>query len=226
MIGSFQLIKRLLKRESLVLIRQLRLIVNFCLFYLMILVFIPLSLPPDPVLLRTIAPGLIWTAVLFATLLSAERLFQQDYEDGVMEQWLVSGHSLSLMIGVKILVHWCINILPILVFTPLIALLFGLSGYETLIVILSLLMGSPAIFYLCGLAAVFSVSLKQKNVLAALILLPLTIPILIFGSGAITAALMHLPTLGHLALLLGLSITALALLPFASAGVMRATFLD
>jgi heme exporter protein B len=221
-----QLIKRLLKRESLLLLRQLRLLVNFCLFFLMVLVFIPLTLPPDPELLRTIAPGLIWTAVLLATLLSAERLFQQDYEDGVIEQWLVSGHSISLLIGAKIFVHWVVNLIPILLFTPLIGLLFGFNLHETLITAVSLIMGSPAIFYLCGLAAVFSTSLKQKNVLIALILLPLTIPIMIFGSGAITAALMGLPTIGYLALLLGLSLAAACLLPLASAGVMHATLID
>jgi heme exporter protein B len=223
---SFAFLQRIVKRETLLLLRQLRLIVNFSLFYLMILVFIPLTLPPDPQLLRTIAPGLIWIAVLFATLLSAERLFQQDFEDGILEQWLVSGHSVGVLVGVKILVHWCVNIIPILLFTPLIAVLFGFNANETAIVLLSLMVGSPAIFFLCGLAAVFSTSLKQKNVLIALILLPLTIPVMIFGSGAITATLLGLPVAGYLALLLGFSLIAAALLPIASAGVMRITLID
>lgn len=226
MTSLFGLFKRQVQREFLLHFRQLRLLFNVCLFFLMIVVFFPLTMPPNASLLRVIGPGLVWVAMLLAILLSAERLFQQDYEDGVIEQWLVSGHPVSLIVTAKVLVHWILNIGALLIFTPVIATLFGLSGYEMLVLMMSIICGSPAIFFLCALAAVFSTSLKQKSVLLALILLPLTIPIMIFGSGAMVAAMEGADVQGHLALLLGLSFLSAALLPFATAEVIRTTLAD
>ena len=102
MISLFSLFHRQLSREIRLHLRQLRLIINSCLFFLMIVVFFPLTMTPDVALLRTIAPGLVWIAMLLALFLSAERLFQQDYDDGVIEQWLVSGYPISLLVSAKI----------------------------------------------------------------------------------------------------------------------------
>ena len=215
-----------LERELLMHTRQLRMIVNSSLFFLMIMVFFPLTMPPDAVLLRTILPGLVWIAVLLAILLSSERLFQQDYDDGVIEQWLVSGYPLSGFIVAKVVLHWLSTLLPIVLFCPFLALLFALNVHEMLIVMLSLLCGTPAILFLCALAAAFGSGLRQKGVLMALVLLPLTIPVMIFGSGAITAAMQGLPVLGYLAMLLAMSVVATGFLPFAIAGIARIGFVD
>ena len=215
-----------LERELLMHTRQLRMIVNSSLFFLMIMVFFPLTMPPDAVLLRTILPGLVWIAVLLAILLSSERLFQQDYDDGVIEQWLVSGYPLSVFIVAKVVLHWLSTLLPIVLFCPFLALLFALNVHEMLIVMLSLLCGTPAILFLCALAAAFGSGLRQKGVLMALVLLPLTIPVMIFGSGAITAAMQGLPVLGYLAMLLAMSVVATGFLPFAIAGIDRIGFVD
>ena len=215
-----------LTRERLMHGRQLRMIVNSSLFFLMIMVFFPLTMPPDPVLLRTLLPGLVWIAVLLAILLSSERLFQQDYDDGVIEQWLVSGYPLSLFIMAKVLLHWISTLLPILLFCPILALLFALNRHEALMLMLSLLSGTPAILFLCALAAAFGTGLRQKGVLMALVLLPLTIPVMIFGSGAITAAMQGLPALGYIAILLAMSVVAMGFLPFAIAGIARIGFVD
>ncbi len=217
---------RQLNRELLMHSRQLRMIINSSLFFLMIMVFFPLTMPPDALLLRTILPGLVWIAVLLAILLSSERLFQQDYEDGVIEQWLVSGYPVSLFIVAKVLLHWLSIIVPILLFCPFLALLFALNAHETLILILSLLSGTPAMLFLCALAAAFGTGLRQKGVLMALVLLPLTIPVMIFGSGAITAAMQGLPAMGYLAILLAISVIAAGFLPFAIAGIARIGFVD
>ena len=215
-----------LERELLMHTRQLRMIVNSSLFFLMIMVFFPLTMPPDAVLLRTILPGLVWIAVLLAILLSSERLFQQDYDDGVIEQWLVSGYPLCVFIVAKVVLHWLSTLLPIVLFCPFLALLFALNVHEMLIVMLSLLCGTPAILFLCALAAAFGSGLRQKGVLMALVLLPLTIPVMIFGSGAITAAMQGLPVLGYLAMLLAMSVVATGFLPFAIAGIARIGFVD
>lgn len=226
MMPLLSIFARQLHRELLMHLRQLRMIVNSALFFLMVMVFFPLTMPPDAVLLRTILPGLVWIAVLLAMLLSSERLFQQDYDDGVIEQWLVSGSPVSLFIVAKIVMHWLSTMVPIVLFCPLLALLFALNAYETLMLVLSLLCGTPAILFLCALAAAFGTGLRQKGVLMALVLLPLTIPVMIFGSGAITAALAGLPTLGYLAILLAISVMATGFLPFAIAGIARIGFVD
>ena len=210
-----------LKREFIIHIRQLRYLINSSLFFLMIMIFFPLSIEPSMQLLRTLVPGLIWTALLLAMLLSAERLFQADYEDGVIEQWLVSGYSVALLISAKIAMHGLLNLLPILLFCPVMAMLFHLSGYETCVLMASLVCGTPTMMFLCALAAAFSTGLQQKGVLMALILLPLTIPVMIFGSGTLIAAMQGLDVSGYLALLLAMSLLSVGFLPFAVAGVVR-----
>ena len=176
--------------------------------------------------MRTIAPGLIWMAMLLSMLLSAERMFQQDYEHGVTEQWIVSGQPLNLMISAKVTAHWLFNLLPILVLCPLIAILFSFNPWETWVLILSLLCGTPALLFLCALAAAFGVGVNQRGALMALILLPLTLPLLIFGSGTLNIAMQGLPIKGYLALLLAMSIIAVSFLPYAIAGVIRISHVD
>ncbi|WP_019216515.1 heme exporter protein CcmB, partial [Legionella tunisiensis] len=185
-----------------------------------------LTMPPDVTLLRTVAPGLVWIAMLLAMLLASVGFFQQDYEDGVVEQWLISGYPLSVIVGAKVSVHWLLNLIPMLIFCPLLALLFNLTAYETIILLLSLIVGTPAILFLCALAAAFSAGMQQKGVLMALILLPLTIPVMVFGSGSLTAVMQGLPVSGYLALLLALSILAVGFLPFAIAAVIRISLAD
>jgi heme exporter protein B len=165
-------------------------------------------------------------AVLLSMLLSAEHLFQQDYEQGVVEQWLVSGYPLNVIVSAKVLAHWLFNLIPILLLAPFIALLFSFSVWETWILILSLLCGTPALLFLCALAAAFGVGVNQKGALMALILLPLTLPLLIFGSGTLNIALQGLPISGYLALLLAMSLTATVFLPYAIAGVIRVSQAD
>lgn len=222
----FALFKHQIKREACFYIRQLRLIINSSLFFLMVMVFFPLTMPPESALLRIITPGLIWIAVLLSMMMSAERMFLQDYEDGVLEQWIVSGYPLSLMITAKLFIHWVAILLPFLFFSPFLALLFGLNFFETHILILSLITGSLVILLLCALAAAFSTGVTQKNMLMALILLPLTIPVMIFGSGVLSAAMQGLPTNGYLALLTAMSLLAGCSLPFAIAGVLKISLGD
>ncbi len=226
MTGLMAMFGRQLRREIKLSVRQTRLIVNSCLFFLMIMTFFPLTMPPEQQLLRLIAPGLIWIATLLALFLSAERLFQQDYDDGVIEQWLVSGYPVTLFIGAKMLVHWASNLLPILLFCPLLGVMFNFSLHELGVLMLSLIVGTPTILALCALAAAFSTGLKQKGVLMALILLPLTVPIMIFGSATMMAALQGLAVQGYLALLLAVSLLAAFFLPFAVAGVIRINLVD
>lgn len=217
---------QLIHREILLSGRQLKLIVQACLFFLMILFFFPLTMPAIPQLLRQVLPGLLWIAALFAMLLTSERLFQQEYEDGIIEQWLVSGMPVSVFVFSKLAVHWLMNMLPMLLCCPMVALLFALSPYELTILCVSLVCGTPALLSLCAFAAVLSTSLQQKGILMALLVLPLTIPIMIFGADAMTSAMHHLPVSGQLAFLLSLSLITTALMPLAIAAMIRISLVD
>lgn len=209
------------RRELLIQMRQVRHLINSCLFFLMIMFIFPMTMKPDVQLLRILAPGLVWMAMLLSILMSSERLFQQDFEHGIIEQWLVSGRVFNVIISAKVTVHWVLNLIPVLLLMPFIALLFSLSFNEIEVFSLSLLCGTPAILYLCALAAAFGVGVTQKGALMALILLPLTLPILIFGSGAMSIGMQGLPIGGYLAILLAISLLSVGFLPFAIAGVIR-----
>lgn len=219
--SNWRLFIKQFKQALLIQMREVRFLMNYCLFFLMILLFFPMSLKPDPILLRTVAPGLFWMALLLSLLLCAERLFQQDYEQGVIEQWLVSGRSLPWIISARIAAHWFLSVIPVVLLCPLIALIFSFNLWETKALILSLLCGSPALIFLCALAAAFGVGISQRGALMALILLPLTLPILIFGSATLTIAMQGFAINGYLALLLAFSVISVGFLPFAIAGVMR-----
>lgn len=213
-------------REVILYARQLAVLLNTSLFFLMFLLFFPLTLKPDMNLMQAIAPGLIWFALLLSMLLSADRLFRQEYESGVIEQWLVSGYSLPLLLSLKILIFWFLNLLPFLILTPVVGLIFNLSWSALGVLVLSLLVGTPALFYLCALAAVFGQSVNQQFALLALIFLPLTLPVIIFGASALQLVMQGYAVKGNLALLSAFSLLAAALLPFAIAGVVRVSLND
>ena len=124
MSSNLSLFTKQCRRELIIQVRQVRFLVNSCLFFLIFLFIFPLTLKPEIALLRTIAPGLVWMAILLSLLLSSERLFQQDYEHGVIEQWIVSGQSLPLLVGAKVMAHWCVNLVPMLILCPLVACVF------------------------------------------------------------------------------------------------------
>jgi heme exporter protein B len=218
---DLHLFSKLFKREWLVQIRQKRFLVNSSLFFVMILFIFPLTLNADVALLKAVSPGVIWMAVLLSLLISSERLFQQDFEHGVLEQWLVSGHSLALMLSAKILVNWLVTLLPLVLITPLIAILFSFSLYEAGVLLISLFLGTPALVFLCALSAAFSLGINQRGALMALILLPLTVPILIFASGTLNRAMQGLAVNASYALLGAISLLVITFMPYALAAVIR-----
>lgn len=218
------LMQRQIRREWLMHVRDWRSIFNACFFFLLICIFFPLTMPADIQLLRVIAPGLIWIAMLLALFLSAERLFHPDEEEGVIEQWMVSGYPMSLLVLAKLLVHWVVHALPMIVMCPMLMFLFRFSVTETSAVALSLICGTPTILALCAVAAAFGVGLKQKSVLMGLVVFPLTVPVMILGSASIALVMDGMSMNGSVALLLAISCLAIGLLPFAIAGILRYSF--
>ena len=215
-----------MKREFLLNFRQLKMLFNVSLFFIIFMVIFPLSMPADPELSRTLAPGLIWMASLFSMMLAADRLFTAEYEHGVLEQWLVSGYSLSLIVFAKLLFQWMLCLFPLLLLMPLMGLLYSLSNHETLIFAAALFFGTPPLIFIAALAAVFGLAARQGSHLAPLILLPFTIPVIIFGSGASSAVLAGLPVIGFFAILTAISLLSMALLPFAISAVIRISLAD
>lgn len=226
MINLAQVYVNQFQREMLLQVREPRSLLFSALFFAMVIVFFPLTISPDPHLLRQIAPGVFWIALLLALLMASERLFQEDFNDGVIEQWLVCGIPVSILVLAKLSVHCVLNLLPIVILSFVLGALFDLSLSERLTVTVSFILGTPAILFLSALAAAFCTSMQQKGVLIALILLPLVIPVMIFGSGALNAAMQQLPGAGYLAILLALSILAIAFLPIAIAAIIRISLTD
>lgn len=217
----FKLFCEQMVREGLLCRRQLYGLMTATFLFFMILFFFPLILPFSTQLLRTIYPGLFWIAILFALLLASERWFQQEYDEGMIDQWLVSGFPLTIWVLAKGLIYWAFITFPFLLTLPLLAMLYALTGYELFISGVSMLVGVPAILFLCGLVQAFNIGVNQRGLLIGIILLPLTIPILMIGSAAITFGLEGQNVIGFLALLLALSILATLLLPFATATALK-----
>lgn len=226
MTSDWQLFKRQLHRELTVYGRDTRQLLYACVFFLMMLVFFPLTISAEAETLRQLAPGLIWIDLLFAFFLSSERLFQSDYDEGIIEQWLVSGYSIRTLITAKLMMNWLLMVVPMLILSPLIGVFLHLSSYEILILMISIVCGTPSLLFLCGLAAAFSTGLKQKGILMALILFPLTIPVMIFGSSTLISAMQMQPIQGFLAILLALSLMTTGFLPWAISAVVRLSLSD
>jgi heme exporter protein B len=216
----------IIKREVTLQFRSLRGVVNASLFFLMVLLLFPLSFPADPVFLKRVLPGLVWIAALFAFFLSADGLFQHEDEDGVLEQWLLSSYLMHHRIRIKLWVHWVLHMLPLLVLCPLVALVFNLNASELGLLMLSLVCGTPTLVGLSAFSASFGLGLVRPGLFTALIVLPLTLPVMVFGGGVLSSMMQGLPVGGHVALLLAVSIMALWLMPYAIAAVIRVGVAD
>lgn len=208
-------------REWLLYCRQPRLLINGFIFFVLVMVFFPLTLPADSRFLTEAAPGLIWIALLLAVLLSSEQLFQQDFEMGVLEQWTISAQSLTLCIYAKLFIHWLLTLIPMVLLIPLLTLLFHFPNKALLALMATLLFGSPTLIGLSAFAAAISLSLEQKGTFMAVILFCLAIPILMLGSMSFQASLQNLPISAYLSILLAISLISIAFLPLAISAVIR-----
>ncbi|PKM31552.1 MAG: heme exporter protein CcmB [Gammaproteobacteria bacterium HGW-Gammaproteobacteria-11] len=196
-------------------------LLNPLVFFAIVISLFPLAVGPEPGMLRTMAPGIIWVAALLATLLSLDGLFRSDFEDGSLEQWVLSSHPLTLMVLVKVFHHWLVCGLALVLLSPLFGLMLSMPPEVLPVLLLSLLLGTPVLSLLGAVGAALTVGLKGGGVLLALLILPLYIPVLILGTGAVEAAMQGLPIAGY-ALWLGcLSVFALSLAPLAIAAGLR-----
>ncbi|MEQ1602273.1 MAG: heme exporter protein CcmB [Methylophilaceae bacterium] len=190
-------------------------------FFLIVSSLFPLGMNPESETLSLIAPGVLWVAALLAGMLSLTRLFATDFADGSLEQMLLAPQPLTLMVLAKILAHWLVCGLPVVLLAPIIGLQYALP-YEALqILMLSLLLGTPALSLIGAIGAALTLGVRGSGLLVALLVLPLYIPVLIFGAGAVAASQHGMSAQAHLSLLAACSLLALVLAPLATAAALR-----
>jgi heme exporter protein B len=190
-------------------------------FFVLASILFPFGVGPEPAVLARIAPGIIWVAALLAALLSLDRLFQTDFDDGSLELLALSPLPLTAVVLIKILAHWLITAGPLLIAAPLLAILFGLSGEALAPLLGALALGTPGLSVIGAIGAALVLGARRSGVLLALLILPLYIPILILGVAAVDAAVFGLAIRPHLTLLAGLSLGALVLGPPTVAAAVR-----
>lgn len=212
---------KVLRRELKIAFRKSAEIINPLWFFIIVITLFPLGLGPEPKLLARIAPGIVWVAALLSSLLSLERLFRDDYLDGSLEQLLLLPAPLTLTVLAKVCAHWVVTGLPLLIISPLVALLLSLDFDTWKAVALTLLLGTPTLSFIGAIGVALIVGLRKGGVLLSLLVLPLYIPVLIFSTGAIDAASMAMPISGYLAILGAMLAGSATLAPFATAAALR-----
>ncbi len=209
------------RREARLALRQSADSVMVVAFFIIAVVLFPFGVGPEPNTLARIGPGVIWVAALLAAMLSMERMFQADYEDGALELLVLAPVPLELTVLAKVCVHWLTTGLPLMVATPLLAIMMNVPLDALPVILLTLALGTPILSLIGAIGAALVLGARRGGVLLSLLVLPLTIPVLIFAVGAIEAELSGLAVKAHLMLLGGLLLAAAALTPWASAAAVR-----
>ena len=213
--------RAVIKRDTRLAIRQPSEIAQPVVFFVIVVSVFPFGVGSNPDQLAAIGPGIVWVGALLATLLALDNLFRSDFDDGSLEQLILSEHPLSVLILGKILVHWCVTGLPLIIVTPLLGVLLGLDTPTLIILMGSLLLGTPTLSLIGAIGSALTISIRRAGLLVTLLVLPLYIPILIFGAGAASAAHSGLPTAGHLYMLGAIAMGAIALAPIATSAALR-----
>lgn len=196
-------------------------IVSVLFFFVMVVSLFPLGIGPEPDLLRTLAPGVLWVAALLATLLSLPRLFADDFRDGTLEQIALAPHPLGLAVTGKVIAHWLVSGLPLGILAPVLGIQFDLSTDALLVLCASLLLGTPALSGIGAIGAALTLGVRGGGVLLSLLVLPLFVPVLIFGAGAVDAAVSGMGADGHFSLLAAMTFAALGFAPWAAAAALK-----
>ncbi len=190
-------------------------------FFVIVVSLFPLGVGPEPQLLRRMAAGVVWVAALLAAMLSLGRMFADDHQDGTLEQWLLAACPLPLLVGAKIAAHWLVSGLLLALMSPLLALQFDLPARAAGVLVLSLLLGTPVLSLIGAIGAALTVGVRGAGVLLSLLVLPLVVPVLIFGAGAVDASMGGQEVGGHFSLLGAMLVLALFGAPWAAAVALR-----
>jgi heme exporter protein B len=186
-------------------------------FFIMVITLFPLAIGPSPEILQRVSGAVIWVAAILSLLLGMERMFRDDFNDGTLEQYMLLSTPLYLIVLVKVLTHWLIHILPLLILSPLLGLFLNMTMPMYWALMATLLLGTPVISLIGAIGVALTVGLQRSGVLVALLLIPLFIPLLIFATSAIDSASLQLPYAFQLGIIASLGLFTLALAPVAIA---------
>jgi heme exporter protein B len=217
----FEIIRTIILRDLTLAMRRRSDVMTTLFFFVIVVSLFPLGIGPELDTLRLIAPGVFWVAALLASMLALEKLFAADFEDGTLEQMLLTPQPVFVLVLAKVFSHWLITGVPLVLLSPLLGLQYDL-GVETLgVLLLSLLLGTPALSLIGAIGAALTLGLRGGGVLVSLLVLPLYIPVLIFGAGAVEASASGLGDTGHLLMLSAILLLALVAAPLATSAALR-----
>lgn len=219
--GLPTLIRLVIARDLRLAVRRWDQVIQPLIFFAIVTTLFPLAISPALDELRRIAPGVVWVAAMLASLLALESLFRPDVEDGTMEQWVLSGQPLSLLLLAKVATHWLLTGLPLVLMAPIVGTALGMPQSVWPALIATLALGTGSLSMLGGVGAALTVSVRRGNLLLALLVLPLEMPVLIFGARAVDLAMQGEAVAGPLNLLAAVLLFFLSLGPFAMAAAMR-----
>ncbi len=210
-----------IQRDLLLAMRRRSDVLTTLFFFIIVVSLFPLGVGPEINILRTMAPGVVWVAALLASMLSLGRMFSSDYLDGTLEQMLLSPQSLAMLVLGKALAHWLVTGVPLVLMSPVLGIQYDLSADALLVLTASLLLGTPVLSLIGAIGAALTLGLRGDGVLVSLLVLPLYIPVLIFGAGAVEASAAGLGAGAHLSLLGAFLLASLVLAPWATAVSLR-----
>jgi heme exporter protein B len=211
----------IIKRDLLLAIRRQSDVLTTLFFFVIVVSLFPLSVGPEMNLLRTMAPGVVWVAALLASMLSLGRMFANDYSDGTLEQMLVSPQSLSLLVLGKATAHWLVTGVPLVLMGPVLGIQYDLPTDALFVLTVALLLGTPVLSLIGAIGAALTLGLRGGGVLVSLLVLPLYIPVLIFGAGAVEANMSGIAFDAHLSLIGAFLLASIVFAPWAAAASLR-----
>jgi heme exporter protein B len=210
-----------IRRDLVLALRRRSEIANPLLFFILVITLFPLGIGAQPHLLQAIAPGIIWVSALLAAMLSLDSLFRSDFDDGSLEQILLSPHPTSVLVLAKIVAHWLVTGLPLLIVAPLLAVFLGMPNHALGILLLTLLLGTPVLSLIGAIGVALTVGLRRGGMILSLLVLPLYVPVLIFAGNAVQMASGGLPVDAQINILIAILLIALVLAPLPVAAALK-----
>jgi len=211
----------LLRRDLLLALRNRSELANPLLFFVMVITLFPLAVGADPNLLSRIAAGIIWVAALLASMLSLDGIFRSDFDDGTLEQMLLSAHPVPVLVLAKVSAHWLVTGLPLLMMAPLLAMMLGLDTDAYGVLLVTILLGTPVLSLVGSIGVALTIGLRKGGIILSLLVLPLYVPVLIFAASAIDVVSSGLPATAQLSMMLAFLFLALSLSPVATAAALK-----
>ena len=219
--SMLDLLVLVIRRDLVLAMRRRADVLTTLVFFVMVVSLFPLGVGPELSMLRKMAPGVLWVAALLASMLSLGRLFSADYLDGTLEQMMLAPQSLSMLVLGKMVAHWMVSGLPLVLMAPVLGLQFDMTVQALGVLIVGLLLGTPILSMIGAIGAALTLGLRGGGVLLSLLVLPLCIPVLIFGTGAVEAISSGLSVVSHLSLLGALLVLSFVFTPWVTAQALR-----